>query len=55
MGADNTDALQHNQEQAIRGISLCGNLDKTEFLCFKWDGIISSLNGKNLKLVDHFT
>ena len=31
------------------------NSDKTEFMCLKKDGAISALNGKLLKLVDHFT
>ena len=31
------------------------NADKTEFKCFKQDGVISTLNGKPLKLVDQFT
>ena len=28
---------------------------KTEFMCSKQDGAISTLNGKILKLVDHFS
>ena len=31
------------------------NLDKIEFMCFKQDGSITTLYGKPLKLVDHFT
>ena len=30
------------------------NADKTEFICFNQDGVISSLNGKPLTLVDQF-
>ena len=29
--------------------------NKVEFMCFKQDGVISSLNGKLLKLADQFS
>ena len=46
--------LLHSQEQAARGIGLDMNSDKTEFMCFKQDGVISALRDKPLKLADHF-
>ena len=30
------------------------NADKTEFMCFKQDGVILTLSGKSLKLADQF-
>ena len=39
--------LLHSLEQAT-------NLDKTEFINFKWDVAFSTLNGKPLTLEDHF-
>ena len=48
------ECLLHTQEQAARGISLDVNTDKTEFMYFKQDGTIPTLNGKLLKLVDQF-
>ena len=46
-------SLLHSLEQAPRGIGLYINSDKTEFMCFKQDGAISTLIGKPLNLVDH--
>ena len=47
---------KHSQEAAAaRSIGLYMNSDKTKFMCFKQDGAISTLNGKPLKLLDHFT
>ena len=45
----------HSQEQAAGSIGLYGNANKTELMCFKQEGIISTLNGKPMKLVDYFT
>ena len=55
---ENTPA-QHNSlldglKQAAIGIGLHLNSDKTEFISFNQDEVISSLNGKTLKLVDQF-
>ena len=36
-------------------IGLHTNANKTEFVCFKREGAISTLNSKTLKLVDNFT
>ena len=47
-------SLFHSLEQAARCISLHVNADKTEFMCSKQDGAISTLNVKPLKLVDLF-
>ena len=49
------ESLLHSLEQVARGISLFMNSDKTEFICFKQNRAISTLNGKLLKLVDQFT
>ena len=50
-----TKSLLNSLEQAARGIGLYMNSDKTEFMCFKQDAAISTLNDKPLKSVDHFT
>ena len=42
-------------EQAAKEISFSVNTNKTEFVCFKQNCANSTLNGKPLKLVDHFT
>ena len=42
-------ALSRHQEALVL------NSDETEFMCFSQDGIISSLNGKSLKLKFPFT
>ena len=49
------ESLLHSLEQAVGGIDLHVNTDKTEYLCFNQEGIISTLNGSSLKLVDKFT
>ena len=49
------ESLLHCIEQAAWGIGLYMNSDEKEFMCFNQDAAISSLNGKPLKLVDHFT
>ena len=50
-----TESLQYSLEQAARGIGLYVNSDKAEFVYFKQDGAISTLKGKPLKIVNHFT
>ena len=45
----------HSLEQAVGGIGLNVNADKTEFMCFNQRGDLSTLNGRSLKLVDKFT
>ena len=46
------ESVQHSLEQAAGSINLNKNVNKTEFIYFKPEGAISSLNGKPLKLVD---
>ena len=48
------ESLLHSLEQAAGGINLHVNVIKAEFICFKC-GVISTLSGKPLKLVDKFT
>ena len=43
----------YSLEKAAAGIGLYVNANKTGFMCFKWEGAISTLRGKTLKLVDH--
>ena len=45
----------HNLEQAAGGISLHVNSNKTEYMCIKREGAISTLSDEPLKLVDRFT
>ena len=47
--------LLHSLEQALGGIDLYVNANKTAYMYFKQKGAISTLSGKPLKLVDHFT
>ena len=42
-------------EQAVGGIGLHVNANKTEYICFKPKGAISTFSGKALKLIDPFT
>ena len=42
-------SLLHSLEQAAREISLYVNSDKIQFICYKQEGAISTLNGKPLK------
>ena len=42
-------------ERAAAGIGLHVNAHKTENMCFNWTGVISTLGGSSLKLVDKFT
>ena len=48
-------SLLNSLEQAVRGIGLYINSNKTLYMCFKQDGAISRKNGKPLKLGDQFT
>ena len=45
----------HNLEQAVEGIGLYENENKTVFMCFNQEGAISTLSGKPLKSVNQFT
>ena len=45
----------HSLEQAEGGIGIYVNADKTEYMCVKQKGDISTLNGGSLKVVDKFT
>ena len=45
-------SLLHSWEEATRGIRLCVNPDKAEFVYFKLEGDIFILKGKSLKLID---
>ena len=47
--------LLHSLEKAVGGISLHVNANKTEYVCFKREGTISTLSGWPLKLVEKFT
>ena len=49
------ETLLHSLEQAVGGIGLHVNADKTEYMCFNQRGNISTLNGSSLKLVEKFT
>ena len=49
---DQAEFLQHGLEKSATGIGLYVKSDKTEFMCFKQDGAIFTLNNKPLKL-DH--
>ena len=49
------ECLLHSIEQAAIGIGLDVNSQKTEFMCFKSDSAVSTLNDKPLKLVEYFT
>ena len=47
------DSLLHSLEQVARGIGLYMNSDKTAFMCFNQDGVISILNDNSLKWSDN--
>ena len=49
------ESLLYNLEQAAGGIGLYVNANKTEHMYFKWEGAISTLSGRPLKLIDEFT
>ena len=49
------EALLHSLERAAAGIGLHVKAHKTEYMCFNQTGVISTLDGTSLKLVDKFT
>ena len=49
------ESLLHSLELATGGIGLYMNATKTDFICFKQVGAISTLRGKSLKLLNQFT
>ena len=49
------ESLRHILERAAGDIGLQVNADKTEDMCYKQRGDISTLKGGPLKLVDKFT
>ena len=49
------ESLLHSLKQAAGNIGLHLNVDKTEFISLNQRGVIPTLNGRSLKLVDKFT
>ena len=49
------ETLLYSLERAAAGIGLHVNAHKTEYMSFNQTGVISTLNGSTLKLVDKFT
>ena len=49
------ETLLHSLERAAAGIGLPVNAHKTEYMCYKQTGDITTLDGASLKLVDKFT
>ena len=49
------ESLLHSLEQAAESIGLNMNTNKTDYMCFKQEGAISTLNRRSLKLEDKFT
>ena len=49
------ESLLYSLEQAVRSIGLYLNADKTEFMCFSHNGVMSTFNSKLLKIIDLFT
>ena len=47
--------LLHSLERADAGIGLHVNAQKTECMCYNQTGVISTLDGTSMKLVDKFT
>ena len=47
--------LLHSLLQAAGAISLHGNTDKTEYMCFNLEGATLTLNGGSLKFIDKFS
>ena len=47
-----SEPLPHSLEQTSRGVGLHVNANKTDFMCFKREGAISTLSGRPLKLID---
>ena len=52
---DQAETLLHSLERAAASIGLYVNAHKTEYMCYKQTGDISTLEGTPLKLVDKFT
>ena len=48
------ESLLYSLEKGAVGIGLYVNGNKIGFICFKWEGIISTFNDKPLKSVDMF-
>ena len=48
------ESLLHSRKQAVRGIGLHVNADKTKYMCFTQKGDTSTLNSGSLKLEDKF-
>ena len=49
------ESLLYSLERAARGIGICVNADKTEYMCFNQKGDISTQKRGPFKLVDKFT
>ena len=49
------ESLLQSLKRLANDINLYMNSDKTDFMSFKQDGTISTLNAKSLKLIDQFT
>ena len=49
------ETLLHSLERAAAGIGLHVNAHKTEYMCYKHKGNITTLDGVSLRLVDKFT
>ena len=49
------ETLLHSLERAAAGIGLHANAHKTEYMCYKQTGYISTLDGTSQKLVDKYT
>ena len=49
------ETLLHSLERAATGISLHVNAHKMEYMCYNQTGVITTLDGTPLKLVDKFT
>ena len=52
---EDAEKLLHSLESAAKQIGLHINAKKTEFMCYHQAGQIKSLNGHDIKHVDHFT
>ena len=48
------ESLLHSQEQEASGIGPYVNANKTEYMYFQQKGVISTLSGEPLKLLDQF-
>ena len=50
-----SEPLLHSRKQTAGSNDQYVNANKTEYMCFKQKGAISTLSGESLKLVDKFT